>query len=121
MSTIRQSQSQLPRHIIVIDFMIFVLHCRIHIIGETRSYTTYHGDLDRLFWKHIAVVFDGTNIKGYSNGNETHQAGPSFSPSVARGDGLLMAGRYYTGGLLTGGTKQEYCRHNRHCMVDSGS
>ncbi len=61
----------------------------------------YHGALDFNRWKHIAVVFDGTRMKGYSNGAEESNYAADPGGASHAGDGLLMVGRYYSGECST--------------------
>ncbi len=73
---------------------------RTHLRSTNGQYYAYHGDLDHNMWKHIAVVFDrpSNRSKGYSNGEEKSDYGFYSRSVVSLGSGVLMAGKYYTGG-----------------------
>ncbi len=75
-----------------------ILH-RVHLYGRTKGYVAYPGDVVLNQWRHIAVVFDGTTVKGYYGGVLQSDSGvqSTWAPREPA-SGVLMAGRYYTGG-----------------------
>ncbi len=79
------------------------LFCRVFLHGITERFVSYPGDFVLEEWKHITVVFNGTRVKGYSDGvlNSDRGVDMNYSPK-ALGNGVLMVGRLYTGGYAGG-------------------